>query len=142
MRSGKYYQALVDLDYYIELESEFPYSGQCLRYDVMLRMGRWEEIQAVIDSESSDNNHPWVAQELRGQYYLELGRLNEAEADFRALVDLAPEEYWEGYENLARVAEKRGKSGLAKEYIAKAKKIYDALPIEDRFSGPTLFKPD
>lgn len=138
---GKYHQALVDLDHYLELKPSEEYMVDSYRYRVWGKLGRWDEIQAVINDESTSESSRLTALWKRSECYEEVGRWKDAEADYFAILKLRPD-HWMAYEGLAKVSEKLGKPELAKQYIAKAKKYYEAQPPWERGGRPELFQPD
>ncbi len=132
----QYERAIIDLDRSIELDQTATIPGferlqhasqWSSKYRVMLRQGRWDEIQAAIDGEESASNFPHSARYHRACYFMELKRWEEAERDFNVLIKSKKSDDYDTYRNLAIVCRHLGKKDLAEQYAARAQKIYDSF---------------
>ncbi len=131
---GEYEAAIADLDRSLESLANKERGGYrwTWKYRVMLRLGKWDEIQAAIDHEKGLSNYPNNARFERAKYYVELERWEEAEKDLLIVAEEGYETNYEPHRNLATVYEKLGKPDLAKKHAARAQEIYDSLEPWDR----------
>lgn len=122
----QYKKAHADLDRSMELDSHGIYLQWSWKYKVMLREGRWDEIQAAIDGEEGPNNFPGAARSERADYLMEMERWEEARKDLVILNEIENGKGHFTHRDLATVYEKLGKLDEAKKHAARAKEIFDA----------------
>lgn len=127
---GNYDEALADIDRSIKVFPGEQYQVYG-KYRLLLRQGKWDEIQAVIDAPSSESSFPKIALNERFKYFVELQKWEEALRDFKALEDLDFLE-WSDYEAVATVYEHLGKPDLAKKHKERSQEIYNSLDLWER----------
>lgn len=130
---GRFRDALADINRSKEVfpEKEYQVYG---KYRILLRLGKWDEIQAVIDAPSSDSNFPSIALNDRAKYYMELRQWEKALQDFKAIEAQGNinVDDWEICAGMATVYENLGQMDLAEKYKKRSQELYNSLELWER----------